>query len=123
MKAIRTHYLGATNYRPSRIVASDEDGHRITISYQSELGTSDAHRRGADALCAKMGWQGEMIEGSMGNGFVFVFTKGDIRRQPNAEAQALVRIQSELGVPGEGYPANVANAYRIADEALERAFA
>ena len=35
-----------------------------------------------------------------------------------AYRRALEQIRSELGVPGEGYPANVANAYRIADEAL-----
>ena len=32
--------------------------------------------------------------------------------------EALNRIQSELGVPGEGYPANVANAYAIAEEII-----
>lgn len=31
---------------------------------------------------------------------------------------ALVRITKELGVPGEGYPAPVANAWYIADAAL-----
>ena len=35
--------------------------------------------------------------------------------------EALTRIQSELGVPGEGYPANVANAYAIAQEAIAQA--
>lgn len=34
---------------------------------------------------------------------------------------ALKHIQSELGVPGEGYPANVANAYEIAGTAIETA--
>jgi hypothetical protein len=32
--------------------------------------------------------------------------------------EALRRIRSELGVPDEGYPAPVANAYEIADKAL-----
>ena len=32
--------------------------------------------------------------------------------------EALDRIIHELGVPGEGYPANVANAWYIADAAL-----
>ena len=33
---------------------------------------------------------------------------------------ALQAIKSELGVPGEGYPAPVANAYDLADAALRR---
>ena len=32
--------------------------------------------------------------------------------------EALKRIQHELSVPGEGYPANVANAYAIAEEII-----
>ena len=33
--------------------------------------------------------------------------------------EALQRLKAELGVPGEGYPANVANAWCIADAALK----
>lgn len=32
--------------------------------------------------------------------------------------EALKRIKNELGVPSDGYPANVANAWFIADAAL-----
>lgn len=32
---------------------------------------------------------------------------------------ALIEIMSELGVPGEGYPMPVANAYEIAKQTLE----
>ena len=33
--------------------------------------------------------------------------------------EAFVSIMNELGVPGEGYPMNVANAYEIAQRTLE----
>jgi hypothetical protein len=73
MKAIKTKYKGPTNTRGSRIIASDEDGNKVTISYPYELSGEDCHRKAADALCAKMGWTGELIGGSLKNGYVFVF--------------------------------------------------
>ena len=79
MKAIRTKYAGPTNFKGSRIIASDGDGNRKIIGYDSSLDSEEAHRKGAEALCAKMYWEGELIAGSLGNGFVFVFVKDDIR--------------------------------------------
>jgi len=73
MKAIRTKYLGPTNYRGARISASDEDGNRITIPYPHELSGEAVHRKAADALCTKMHWCGRLIGGSLKNGYVFVF--------------------------------------------------
>ncbi len=73
MKAIVTKYHGPTNMRGSRITASDEDGNRITISYPYELSGEDVHRKAAQALCDKMSWGGELIGGSLKNGYVFVF--------------------------------------------------
>ena len=74
MKAIKTKYKGPTNTRGSRIIASDEDGNRVTISYPYELSSEACHRKAADALCAKMGWTGNLVSGSLNNGYVFVFT-------------------------------------------------
>jgi hypothetical protein len=73
MKAIRTKYLGPTDHKPARISASDEDGNRIIISKDGRLDTEPAHRKAADALCAKMHWCGRLVCGSLGNGYVFVF--------------------------------------------------
>lgn len=73
MKAIQTTYKGPTNYRGSRIIASDCDGNRITIPYPHELDSPDAHRKAAEALRDKMGWEGELIGGWLKNGMVFVF--------------------------------------------------
>jgi hypothetical protein len=52
MQAIETKYIGATNYRGSRIKASCERG-SITISYDSALNSEEAHIAAADALVAK----------------------------------------------------------------------
>ena len=74
MKGIVTKYLGPTNYKGSRIVASDCDGNRVAISYPSELTGEAVHRKAAEALCEKMGWGGTLVSGSVKNGYVFVFT-------------------------------------------------
>ena len=55
MKAITTKYIGPTNYRGSRIKASDEDGNAITISYPHELSGEEVYRKAAVALCTKIG--------------------------------------------------------------------
>lgn len=78
MKAIVTRYVGPTNTKGSRIIASDEDGNKITISYPYELSGEAVHRKAAEALREKMGWTGELVSGSLKNGYVFVFVdKGD----------------------------------------------
>ncbi len=74
MKAIVTKYHGPTNFKGSRISASDEDGNRITVSYPYELSGEAVHRKAAQALCDKMGWTGELVGGSLKRGYVFVFT-------------------------------------------------
>lgn len=74
MKAIQTKYVGPTNTKGSRIIATDNDGNKVTISYPYELSGEDVHRKAAQALCDKMNWKGEMIAGWVKNGYVFVFT-------------------------------------------------
>lgn len=75
MKAITTKYLGATNTRGARIVASDQDNNRVVIPYPHELNTEQAHEAAAKALCLKMQWTGRLIAGSLNRGYVFVFAK------------------------------------------------
>ena len=74
MKAIITKYHGPTNTKGSRITATDEDGHRVSISYPYELSGEAVHRAAADALCAKMGWTGELAGGAIKNGYAFCWT-------------------------------------------------
>lgn len=72
MKAIVTHYLPATEARGSRIKATAEGGNTRTIEY--DHGSSNVHRKAAEALCDWMGWPGELMEGGLSNGdMVFVF--------------------------------------------------
>jgi hypothetical protein len=78
MKAIVTKYHGPTNFKGSRITATDEDGNRITISYPHELSGEDVHRAAAQALCDKMKWTGQLVGGSLKNGYVFVFGRPDV---------------------------------------------
>jgi hypothetical protein len=75
MKAIITKYHGPTDYKGSRIVASDEDGNRVTISYPYELSGEAVHRKAAEELCRKMGWTGKLQGGSLKNNYVFVFVE------------------------------------------------
>ena len=75
MKAILTKYHGPTDFKGSRVSAFDCDGNRVTIGYRSEFDTEPNHRAAADALCAKMGWEGgEMVGGFTKDGMAFVFT-------------------------------------------------
>jgi len=73
MKAIVTTCKGPTDHRGSRIVASDEDGNRITVAYDHALSGEAAHRIAAEAFCKYMGWTGDMVCGSVKRGYVFVF--------------------------------------------------
>jgi hypothetical protein len=73
MKAIITRYLGPTNHRPGRIVASDGEGNRIILPYDHDANHGDRHGMVARALCNKMGWDGELIEGIHGSLHCFVF--------------------------------------------------
>ena len=74
MKAIQTKYMGPTNFKGSRIKASDCDGNTLTIPYPHELSGEDVHRKAAEALRDKMGWTGELIGGALKDGYAFVFT-------------------------------------------------
>lgn len=73
MKAIKTVYRGPTDSRGSRIIASDEDGNRVTVGYPRELSGMDCHAKAAVALCKKMGWTGTLHGGGLKDCYVFVF--------------------------------------------------
>jgi hypothetical protein len=81
MQAITTKFLSATNTRGSRIKATCDAG-SVTISYPYELDYPDTHRKAAQALVDKLGWNtdsyGNLIVGGLPNnaGCVFVFNSG-----------------------------------------------
>jgi hypothetical protein len=73
MKSIITKYHGPTDFKGSRISASDGDGNRVFISYPSELRSEEAHANAVKALCKKMSWTGEIYGGDHPDGMVWVF--------------------------------------------------
>lgn len=74
MKAIITKFHGPTDTRGSRYSASDGDGNRVTVSTDFRLSADGNHAAAALALCAKMGWGGDLIQGWVRAGeYVHVF--------------------------------------------------
>ena len=69
MQAIRTKYLGPTNFKGSRIVASCQAKRRIT-SWDDSLNATANHVAAAKALATELGWNygqwtgGELPDGS-----------------------------------------------------------
>jgi len=75
MKAIRVRYKGPTNYRGSRLIADDYDGHKVTISFDYALSGEELYKKAAQALLDKMDWKGDIIGGGTDTGYVFVFKR------------------------------------------------
>jgi hypothetical protein len=73
MKVIETRFVGPTNRRGRRIVASDCDGNRAMVMYSGLLNETEAQHAAATALCEKMGWTGPLVGGSTKRGMAFVF--------------------------------------------------
>lgn len=77
MQAIQTKYLCPTNSRGARIKATAAAG-SITISYPHELSGQAVHRKAAEALVSKLGWNdphyGGLLGGCLPDGsYCFVF--------------------------------------------------
>lgn len=73
--AIETRYLGPTNHRGSRVVATTCNGHRLVGQYDASCNAYEAHRRVAMALAEKMAWWRQNIAwhgGATKAGYVFV---------------------------------------------------
>jgi hypothetical protein len=76
MIAIETKYLGPTNSFGSRIKASTELGHSVTVPYPHERNEgAEAHSVAAVALAHKAGWTalGPLVGARTKAGYVFVF--------------------------------------------------
>ena len=92
MKAITTRYIGASEHRPARYVASDLDGNRVSVSLEKlrEVFMADhggrypstfeeqaeaLHGQVARALCERMEWPGAetWIGGRIKNAMVWIF--------------------------------------------------
>ena len=77
-QAIETKFIRATNTKGLRIKASAWGGN-ITVGYDYALDAQDNHRAAADALIAKMGWNGTYAQGGNAKGdggYYFVNVEG-----------------------------------------------
>lgn len=76
-QAIVTKFLGPTNVRGSRVKATC-DADSLTVNWDHSLGIEDNHRKAAEALQHKLGWDTEFygalhMGGLPGSGYAFVF--------------------------------------------------
>ena len=76
-QSISTKYLGATNYRGSRVKASSSSGLSITLSWDDALDTDANHATAAQALAGKLGWSGRWIAGAAQDGKGNVYVQDD----------------------------------------------
>lgn len=79
MIAIETRYIGPTNYRGSRYVATTANGHRLCRSADDALNSNENHARLARELADSMQWKGALIGGGTKTGMAWVFADGSDR--------------------------------------------
>ena len=80
MQAITVRYLGPTNHKPARIVATTPGGGRLLVSrhkFDAHNDIEDAAREVAAQLARNLGWAPCTIEGgSTKDAWVFVMLTG-----------------------------------------------
>jgi stress response protein SCP2 len=75
MKAIMTKYLSPGNVKGARIKAFDQDGNRVILEWNHSMDGFENAAMAAEELKRKMKWKGELVGGSLKDGYVFVFVK------------------------------------------------
>ena len=73
LKAITVRFVGPTNTRGARFVATDNNGNTQTMHQDYSLPVEESHRRAAQALADKMQWRGKLVGGWQGHKSVWVF--------------------------------------------------
>jgi hypothetical protein len=77
-QAIETKFIRATNVTGGRIKATAWGG-SVTVGYNHALDSQGNHKAAADALIAKMGWNGTYAQGGNAKGdggYYFVNVEG-----------------------------------------------
>lgn len=77
-QAIETKFIRATNVTGERIKATAWGG-SVTVGYDYALDSQGNHKAAADALIAKMGWNGTYAQGGNAKGdggYYFVNVEG-----------------------------------------------
>lgn len=65
MQTIVTRYHSPTERRGARMSATASGGKRIYIPYPHDAHDDKKHHRAMQAMCDKMGWSGEMVNGTL----------------------------------------------------------
>jgi hypothetical protein len=73
-QSIETRYVGPTNHRGSRIIATTPGGHKLTHAWNYEFNIEANHYAAAEALRAKLDWPSIKAGGSTAKGYAFVTT-------------------------------------------------
>ena len=73
-QSIETRYVGPTNHRGSRIIATTPSGHKLTHAWNYEFNSDANHYAAAEALRAKLDWPSIKAGGSTAKGYAFVTT-------------------------------------------------
>lgn len=83
LQIVQTKFLSWTNHKPARISARATNGKFIirtkpSLTVSPPAGCDEnvwSHFLVAKELAESMGWEGEMVAGSVQGGYVFSFTK------------------------------------------------
>jgi hypothetical protein len=80
MQTITTKYLGATNFKGSRIKATNSSllAASVTIGYDWGLGLDGNHKKAAKKLKTKLNWHGKLYGGHTESGMVWVFVDREV---------------------------------------------
>ena len=73
-QSIETRYVGPTNHRGSRIIATTPGGHKLTHEWNYEFNIEANHYAAAEALRANLDWPSIKAGGSTAKGYAFVTT-------------------------------------------------
>ena len=71
-QSIETRYVGPTNHRGSRIIATTPGGHKLTHAWNYEFNIEANHYAAAEALRAKLDWPSIKAGGSTAKGYAFM---------------------------------------------------
>ncbi len=76
MQTISTRYIGPSNTRGSRIIATTSGGIRKVYPYQHDMDIDGNHTGAAWRLAESLGWHGNWQGGHTERGMVFVLVDG-----------------------------------------------
>lgn len=70
-QAIETRWLGPTNFRPSRVVATTPGGHRLVMPWDYSCSVDQNHYSAAELLRLKLEWPSIKAGGATARGYAF----------------------------------------------------